>query len=265
MKPRTEQAWAPRGVHVCASPPDLASARHPRPARPPPLSAPRPPPALSCASFPASFPAQRFKYYQAFDEAEFSHWLLPREGVVYAYVVEAPGGEVTDMVSFYNLPSTIIGNEKYPVTRRGGATRGAARLPRGWLAGGRAGTRGGLAAGDLTGAAGSARRAPLTPARARLPRSPAAPRPAHRPLQTLLAAYSYYTVANKTPLDALLKDAMIEAVRNDFDVFNALDLQDNLSVLKDLKFGIGDGKLQYYAYNWKCPPIAAHEVGLILL
>jgi len=89
------------------------------------------------------------------------------------------------------------------------------------------------------------------------------PDPATR--QTLHAAYSYYTVAKKTSLDALMKDAMIEACRHNFDVFNALDLQDNASVLSNLKFGPGDGKLQYYAYNWKCQKIAANEVGLILL
>ena len=37
--------------------------------------------------------------------AEFQHWLLPRQGVVYTYVVEDPATkEITDMVSFYSLP-----------------------------------------------------------------------------------------------------------------------------------------------------------------
>ena len=63
----------------------------------------------------ANHALQSFKYYQVFDEHEFAHWMLPREGVVYAYVVEDSAGVVTDLVSFYNLPSSIIGNEKYPV------------------------------------------------------------------------------------------------------------------------------------------------------
>lgn len=44
------------------------------------------------------------------------------------------------------------------------------------------------------------------------------------------------------------------------DVFNALDLMDNSQFLENLKFGIGDGNLQYYIYNWKCPPMPASKV-----
>lgn len=48
-----------------------------------------------------------------------------------------------------------------------------------------------------------------------------------------------------------------------YDVFNALDLMDNKEFLETLKFGIGDGNLQYYLYNWKCPPIDPEKVGPI--
>lgn len=46
------------------------------------------------------------------------------------------------------------------------------------------------------------------------------------------------------------------------DVFNALDLMENTQFLENLKFGIGDGNLQYYIYNWKCPPMLANKVIL---
>ncbi len=36
-----------------------------------------------------------------------------------------------------------------------------------------------------------------------------------------------------------------------FDVFNALDLMENQTFLNELKFGKGDGSLQYYLFNWK--------------
>lgn len=45
-----------------------------------------------------------------------------------------------------------------------------------------------------------------------------------------------------------------------FDVFNALDLMDNKDFLEKLKFGIGDGNLQYYLYNWKCPGMTPEQV-----
>ena len=45
-----------------------------------------------------------------------------------------------------------------------------------------------------------------------------------------------------------------------FDVFNALDLMENKDFLEKLKFGIGDGNLQYYLYNWKCPQMTPQQV-----
>lgn len=49
-------------------------------------------------------------------------------------------------------------------------------------------------------------------------------------------------------------------LQDGYDVFNALDLMENDGILANLKFGIGDGNLQYYLYNWKCPEIQANKV-----
>ena len=49
------------------------------------------------------------------------------------------------------------------------------------------------------------------------------------------------------------------------DVFNALDLNENETVFKELQFGAGDGHLQYYIFNWKCEVIEASDVGLVLV
>ena len=54
------------------------------------------------------------------------------------------------------------------------------------------------------------------------------------------------------------------AVQKGFDVFNALDLMENKTFLEKLKFGIGDGNLQYYLYNWKCPSMGAEKVCPLL-
>ncbi|KAF3615742.1 glycylpeptide N-tetradecanoyltransferase 1 [Capsicum chacoense] len=83
---------------------------------------------------------------------------------------------------------------------------------------------------------------------------------------TLKAAYSYYNVSTKTPLIQLMNDALIVAKKKDFDVFNALDVMQNDSFLKELKFGPGDGKLHYYLYNYRTKHVLrSSELGLVLL
>jgi len=53
----------------------------------------------------------------------------------------------------------------------------------------------------------------------------------------------------------LIGDAIIVANTARFDVFNALTLMDNHSVLQELKFGQGDGFLNFYLYNWRTSPL----------
>ncbi|XP_048665023.1 glycylpeptide N-tetradecanoyltransferase 2 isoform X2 [Marmota marmota marmota] len=85
--------------------------------------------------------------------------------------------------------------------------------------------------------------------------------PAHKSLK---AAYSFYNIHTETPLLDLMNDALIIAKLKGFDVFNALDLMENKTFLEKLKFGIGDGSLQYYLYNWRCPGTDSEKVGLVL-
>lgn len=139
---------------------------------------------------------KKFPLHPEFTPEEIGHWMLPREGVLYSYVRESGSGEVTDVCSYYSLPSTILGNDKYTL---------------------------------------------------------------------LKAAYSYWNVATTVPLHELMYDALILAKQQDFDVFNALNVMENDQFLKELKFAMGDGFLQYYLYNWKCPKIEPSGIGLVLL
>jgi len=140
---------------------------------------------------------KKFRISATFTKEEFAHWFLTQAGVVNSFVVEDPSTKtVTDFISFYTLPSSVLNNKQY---------------------------------------------------------------------STLKAAYSFYNVSTKTPLKQLLLDALILAKKLDFDVYNCLDIFDNEEFLKDLKFGIGDGNLQYYLYNWVTPEKKPHEVGLVLL
>ena len=52
------------------------------------------------------------------------------------------------------------------------------------------------------------------------------------------------------PLTELMKYALVQAKDLGFDVFNALDIMENVEFLDELKFAPGDGSLHYYLYNW---------------
>ena len=87
----------------------------------------------------------------------------------------------------------------------------------------------------------------------------------HHPVhKSLKAAYSFYNASTSTPWTQLMNDALVTAKKNGFDVFNALDLMENKTFLETLKFGIGDGNLHYYIYNWRCPNMPSQNVGLVL-
>ncbi|KAG6868723.1 hypothetical protein C0993_011661 [Termitomyces sp. T159_Od127] len=63
----------------------------------------------------------------------------------------------------------------------------------------------------------------------------------------------------KKRLEAVIGDALVVANKANFDVFNALTLMDNVLILPELKFGIGDGILNFYLYNWRTAPLAGME------
>lgn len=86
----------------------------------------------------------------------------------------------------------------------------------------------------------------------------------HPQYKSLYAAYSFYYFTGKLSLKELMYDALIMAKKNNFDVFNALDLMENRPILEDLKFGMGDGNLHYYIFNWVCSSMKPTEVGLVL-
>lgn len=84
----------------------------------------------------------------------------------------------------------------------------------------------------------------------------------HPTYDSIKAAYSFYNYSTQPiTLVELIRDSLIMAKKMDYDVFNALDLMENKQFLEELKFGIGDGDLQYYLYNWKCPPFCPEQVS----
>ncbi|KAN0136941.1 Myristoyl-CoA:protein N-myristoyltransferase, N-terminal domain containing protein [Lactarius tabidus] len=92
---------------------------------------------------------------------------------------------------------------------------------------------------------------------------------AHPRHSLLEAAYLYYYASDtafvenaddlgllRRRLIDLVGDAIILAEQAKFDVFNALTLMDNPLFLQELKFGSGDGLLNFYLYNWRSKGLA---------
>ena len=135
-----------------------------------------------------------------FTEEECRHFLLPRDGVVYSWLVEdEAAGEVTDFISHYALNSSVLND------------------------------------------------------------------PHH---DKIYAAYAYYNFVKDNDQDrmrALMKDALILAKQNNFDVFNMTEVLKHNLVKEDLMFKPGDGRLAHYLYNWRTKAIKSDNVGIVLV
>ena len=55
---------------------------------------------------------KKFKLHIDFSIEEVEYFLLPREGVIYSYVVE-DDKTITDFFSFYSLPSSILNHHAH--------------------------------------------------------------------------------------------------------------------------------------------------------
>ena len=137
----------------------------------------------------------RFKVRGFYSAEEVKHWFLPKKNVVYSFVREN-NGKITDFISFYSLPSSVLQHESY---------------------------------------------------------------------KKLFACYSFFNINKSMSYKELMRNALILAKNNNFDVYNCLDIMENKTVFKDLLFGMGDGKLKYYFYNFVCPDTLPEELSLVLM
>lgn len=87
----------------------------------------------------------------------------------------------------------------------------------------------------------------------------------HHTHHTLFAAYSFFNVATTCSLKVLIRNALIMAKQKGFDVYNCLNIMENESFLNDLLFGMGDGTLKYYFYNYNSPQTQPKDLSLVLM
>ena len=55
---------------------------------------------------------KKYKIYEILDKSEVEHWLLPRNNIVYTYVLEDEEHKITDFCSFYTIQRTILNQNK---------------------------------------------------------------------------------------------------------------------------------------------------------
>jgi glycylpeptide N-tetradecanoyltransferase len=64
----------------------------------------------------------KFKVHPEFTKEEIEHFFLPRDNVIESWVIpasadEKDSDEITDFISFYSLPSTVLKNPNYSDVR----------------------------------------------------------------------------------------------------------------------------------------------------
>ena len=56
---------------------------------------------------------KKYKVHGYYSKEEVAHWFLPRKHVIYSYVRTNKANKVTDLISFYCLPSSVLQNPNY--------------------------------------------------------------------------------------------------------------------------------------------------------
>lgn len=138
-----------------------------------------------------------FSLSPQFTMEETKHLFLPREKVIYSYVMCDESDNISDFISFYCLPSSIMNCADQ---------------------------------------------------------------------ESLNVVYLYYYFfSSEENFIKMMQFALIAAKEMGFDVFNCLNIMHNDVFLDELKFGEGDGELNYYLYNWKTGSLSPKEVAVAML
>ena len=90
----------------------------------------------------------------------------------------------------------------------------------------------------------------------------------HEVHKEINAAYAFYNFAkdnDKERMKALIKDLLIIAKQEGFDVFNMTEVLNHGCIQTDLMFKQGDGRLAHYFYNYRIQSIKASDIGIVLV
>ncbi len=82
---------------------------------------------------------------------------------------------------------------------------------------------------------------------------------------TINKAYLYYYFNYTESLFDIVNNILAIIKNLNIDVVDCLDIFDYKNIFNDLKFTEGNGYINYYLYNWKCPQITNNMLGLSMV
>lgn len=212
---------------------------------------------------------RRFDMAARFSDAEVKHLLLSGRGtgssqkgrrskqVTWAYVVEDPtSGAITDMISFYSLPSSVLDSDKHKTLEAAYLFYYATNVP----------FTGRTDASSSSTASSSSSASTSTPPKQQSYEKEGleAWQRSHITHLSPIEQEDEMNVINwasespdikaklKTRLNELVQDAIIIAKQADFDVLNCMTVMDNPLFTNEQKFGPGDGFLRFYLFVSAC-------------
>ena len=84
----------------------------------------------------------------------------------------------------------------------------------------------------------------------------------------IYAAYGYYNFVldnDKERFLDIMKDSLILAHQREYDVYNITEVLKHGMLADELKFKVGDGKLNHYLYNFLTPCVDSKDIGIVLV
>ena len=84
----------------------------------------------------------------------------------------------------------------------------------------------------------------------------------------IMAAYAFYNFVkgnDKDRMKQLIRDLLILANQEKFDVFNMTEVLNHGAVKNELMFRPGDGRLAHYFYNWRIQSVESSDIGIVLV
>ncbi|CEH12273.1 glycylpeptide n-tetradecanoyltransferase [Ceraceosorus bombacis] len=212
---------------------------------------------------------RRFDMAPRFGDEEVKHVLLSGRGtekdgkrlgqVTWTFVIEDPNTKrITDMFSFYSLPSSVLDSAKHGTLEAAYLFYYATDVPfRHASSSSPSSSPKTLAVAAEASASGSSASAALEPwQRTNVTRLTPQEVEDEANVTRWDEESAEVKSALKARLNQLVGDLLIIAKQNKFDVVNCLTVMDNPLILSDQLFGPGDGLLRWYLFNWRVQPIA---------